>query len=163
MSLKSITDIINKNLPKKYTDFGKFSNLVIDHSMLEGKIKEISLDFIPKNEKITYDGYEMIEPGILEVNIVLNIDETCGIDDDPSDCLDYAGNYIGLDPWQFINNVIFPYVSKKYLNLMGFSFKDVPYVDFVVKNSQGQTLFYYDEDLDTFIGSKNPTIWKKVD
>lgn len=162
MEITRITDLINQNLSKKPKDLGKYSNLVIDHSMLEGKIKEITLDFLPQNEEITYDGYKMKNPGVLVVNIDLNTDLACEIDDRPEDCIEMASDFLGFDGWHFINSVVYPYVSKKYLNLFGFSFKDFPYIDFVVRNRQKQTLFYHDEDMETFIGSKNPIFWEKI-
>jgi hypothetical protein len=45
---------------------------------------------------------------------------------------------------------------------MGLSLGDVPYVDFNLINHKGETILSYDEDLDTFIGSENSSVWKKI-
>jgi hypothetical protein len=45
---------------------------------------------------------------------------------------------------------------------MGLSLGDVPYVDFNLINHRGETILNYDEDLDTFIGSENSSVWKKI-
>jgi len=163
MDFNSIFDVINKNILKKYDDMGKYSNLSINHSMLNGKIKEISLKFIPEDKKIQYLGYEMTNPGVLDVYVDLNTDISCDNDGENSDCMRDSANFIGLDPWQFINNVIYPYIEKKYLKLINIRIHEFPFVNFIVRNSQKQTLFYDNRDLNDFRLSKNPIIWKKVD
>lgn len=165
MDLKKIIDFLNKRISDKYDDFDKYSNLVIDHSILNGKIKKISLDFMSKDKKIEYKGYEMVNSGVLVVNIDLNTDMSYDIDDDYSDFYGLE-NFIGFDLWQLINNIIFPYINKKYFRLIGIRLSDMPFIDFVFRNSKGQTLFYHEEDMEDFdflSKTPNPMIWKKVD
>lgn len=164
MNFERITDILNKTIPKKYNDLFKYSPLVVNLNMLNGKIKDIRLGFRPQQEKIEFNGYEMINPGVLVVNIDLNTDLTCEIDDRPEDCIEMASDFLGFDGWHFINSVIYPYVSKKYFNLFGFSFKDFPYIEISVNNKYGETLFYDEIDVNSLSVKKvNPYIWKRID
>ena len=39
-------------MPKSYDDIAKYSNMVMDHEVLDGKIKDIELDFEPSKEPI---------------------------------------------------------------------------------------------------------------
>ena len=74
----------------------------------------------------------------------------------------FSGNPRNGLAYEFIKNIIFPYISQKFLRLMGLSLGDVPYVDFNLINHRGETILSYDEDLDTFIGSKNGSVWRKI-
>ena len=73
-----------------------------------------------------------------------------------------ADSFLEFNGYEFIKNIIFPYISQKFLRLMGLSLGDVPYVDFNLINHKGETILSYDEDLDTFIGSENSSVWKKI-
>ena len=73
-----------------------------------------------------------------------------------------ADSFLEFNGYEFIKNIIFPYISQKFLRLMGLSLGDVPYVDFNLINHRGETILNYDEDLDTFIGSENSNVWKKI-
>ena len=67
-----MNNMFNKIMPKSYGDLAKYSNMVMDHEVLDGKIKDIELDFVPSKEPIKYGGYEMIQPGTLVINVILN-------------------------------------------------------------------------------------------
>jgi len=157
-------------MPKSYDDIAKYSNMVMDHEVLDGKIKSIELDFEPSEEPIKYGGYEMINPGTLIVNVFLNTESFYKISDSISGIENAyklipeleVDSFLEFNGYEFIKNIIFPYISQKFLRLMGLSFGDIPYVDFNLINHKGETLLSYDEDLETFVGSKNSNIWKKI-
>ena len=162
--------MFNKIMPKSYDDIAKYSNMVMDHEVLDGKIKDIELDFEPSKEPIKYNGYEMIQPGTLVINVILNTEGFYEISDSVPSMQDVfnlrpeleAHSFLEFSGHEFIKNIIFPYISQKFLRLMGLSLGDVPYVDFNLINHRGETILSYDEDLDTFIGSENSSVWKKI-
>tara|TARA_Y100000389_G_C17363290_1_gene464897 strand:- start:384 stop:899 length:516 start_codon:yes stop_codon:yes gene_type:complete len=170
MDFNLMSDMFNKVMPKSYDDLSKYSNMVMDHSVLDGKIKSIEIDFEPSKEPIRYGDYEMKQPGTLIVNIFLNTEDFYEISDSlPGLEKVYelrpelkADSFLELNGYEFIKNIIFPYISQKFLRLMGLSLGDVPYVDFNLINHRGETILNYDEDLDTFIGSENSSVWRKI-
>jgi len=165
-----MNNMFNKIMPKSYDDIAKYSNMVMDHEVLDGKIKDIELDFEPSKEPIKYGGYEMIQPGTLVINVILNTEGFYEISDSVPAIQDTfklrpeleADSFLEFNGYEFIKNILFPYIEKKFLRLMGLSLGDVPYVDFNLVNHKGETILTYDEDLDTFIGSKNSSVWKKM-
>ena len=165
-----MNNMFNKIMPKTYNDIAKYSNMVMDHEVLDGKIKNIELDFEPSKEPIKYGGYEMIQPGTLVINVILNTEGFYEISDSVPAIQDAfklrpeleADSFLEFNGYEFIKNIIFPYISQKFLRLMGLSLGDVPYVDFNLINHKGETILSYDEDLDTFIGSENSSVWKKI-
>lgn len=170
MDFNLMSDMFNKIMPKSYDDFAKYSNMVMDHDVLGGKIKSIELDFEPSKEPIKYGGYEMKQPGTLVVNIFLNTEDFYEISDSvPGIEKSYelipeleADGFLEFNGYEFIKNIIFPYISQKFLRLMGLSLGDVPYIDFNLINHRGKVLVNYEEDLETFIGSENSIVWKKI-
>jgi len=170
MDLNLMSKTFNKVMPKSYDDIAKYSNMVMDHEVLDGKIKSIELDFEPSKEPIKYGGYEMIQPGTLIVNVFLNTESFYKISDSISGIENAyklipeleVDSFLEFNGYEFIKNIIFPYISQKFLRLMGLSFGDIPYVDFNLINHKGETLLSYDEDLETFVGSENSNIWKKI-
>lgn len=170
MDLNLMSKTFNKVMPKSYDDIAKYSNMVMDHEVLDGKIKSIELDFEPSKEPIKYGGYEMIHPGTLIVNVFLNTESFYKISDSISGIENAyklipeleVDSFLEFNGYEFIKNIIFPYISQKFLRLMGLSFGDIPYVDFNLINHKGEILLSYDEDLETFVGSKNSNIWKKI-
>ena len=70
MDFNLMNNMFNKIMPKSYNDIAKYSNMVMDHEVLDGKIKNIELDFEPSKEPIKYGGYEMIQPGTLVINVI---------------------------------------------------------------------------------------------
>ena len=162
--------MFNKIMPKSYDDIAKYSNMVMDHNVLDGKIKDIELDFVPSKEPIRYDGYEMKQPGTLVINVILNTEGFYEIADNIPTIQDVyklrpeleADTFLDFNGFEFIKNIVFPYISQKFLRLMGLSLGDIPYVDFNLVNHKGETILSYDEDLDTFIGSSNSNVWKKI-
>ena len=170
MDFNLMNNMFNKIMPKSYNDIAKYSNMVMDHEVLDGKIKNIELDFEPSKEPIKYGGYEMIQPGTLVINVTLNTEGFYEISDSIPSIQDAfklhpeleADSFLQFDGIEFIKNIVFPYISKKFLRLMGLSLGDVPYVDFNLYNHKGDLLLNYDEDLDTFIGSTNDSVWKKI-
>lgn len=170
MDFNLMSDMFNKVMPKSYDDFAKYSNMVMDHSVLDGKIKSIELDFEPSKEPIKYGGYEMKQPGTLVINVILNTEDFYEISDSVSGLKNIyelmpeleVDSFLELNGYEFIKNIIFPYISQKFLRLMGLSLGDVPYVDFNLINHRGETILNYNEDLDTFIGSENSSVWRKI-
>ena len=170
MDFNLMSDMFNKVMPKSYDDFAKYSNMVMDHNVLDGKIKSIELDFEPSKEPIKYGDYEMIQPGTLVIDVILNTEGFYEISDSMPELKNVyklrpeleADSFLEFNGYEFIKNIIFPYISQKFLRLMGLSLGDVPYVDFNLINHRGETILNYDEDLDTFIGSENSSVWKKI-
>jgi len=170
MDFNLMNNMFNKIMPKSYGDIAKYSNMVMDHEVLDGKIKDIELDFVPSKEPIKYGGYEMIQPGTLVINVILNTEGFYEISDSMPELKKVyklrpeleVDSFLEFNGYEFIKNVIFPYISQKFLRLMGLSLGDVPYVDFNLINHRGETILNYDEDLDTFIGSENSSVWKKI-
>lgn len=173
MDLNLMSDMFNRIMPKSYEDLSKYSNMVMDHTLLDGKIKNIELKFEPSKEPIKYGGWEMRQPGTLVVNVFLNTENFYGISDSiPGIEKAYelmpeleADTFLEFNGYEFIKNIIFPYISKKFLRLLGLSFNDIPYIEFNLINHKGDVLVNYEEDLDTYVRPYlfDKRLWKKID
>lgn len=161
MNFEKITDLLNKTIPKKYNDLFKYSPLVVNLNMLNGKIKDIRLGFRPQEEKIEFNGYEMINPGVFLIDVDLNTDIKCNSE---KDCIEKGEKYLYFDGWSFIHKIIYPYVRDKYLKMVGISLDNIPYIEISVNNKYGETLFYDEIDVNSLSVKKvNPYIWKRID
>ena len=113
MDFNLMNNMFNKIMPKSYDDIAKYSNMVMDHEVLDGKIKDIELDFVPSKEPIKYGGYEMIQPGTLVINVILNTEGFYEISDSMPELKKVyklrpeleADSFLEFNGYEFIKNV----------------------------------------------------------
>lgn len=123
---EKIIQLFNK-LKSTHSDMVKYSELVMDHSILEGKLKDITFDF---------------EEPTFFINVFLNTDikkEDCPY----NGCYEMISDYLGMDTGMYINNFILPYVENFYLKIVTEDLFDFTRIEVTIYNSEGEELKTY--------------------
>jgi len=124
---KKIIDFFNK-IKIDHKKMVRSSELVMDHAMLEDKLKDLRFNY---------------ESGTFYIDVILNIDDMENVYCPSQECRSIISDFLNLDLGMYVNYFILPYVEKFYLDVIPANLFDFTKITINVFDSKDNLLVTY--------------------